>query len=224
MANAPQQGNDADDDQNIIEADEDPLVKRIQHERELDDEEAGFAAREAEFAAAAEQRARHLHEEHRDLEAQQIHSEAEWLMDDAIHNMQEVNRREAEVIALEAQRKQQLSLTLREMPRQSLQTLRGAVARVAEYVEHLTPEDKLSIGLNANMDAAHIEEIRAEIVVRGQTLDRWLASEHQVRHNPIAVIEELVAFTAAVMTIADHFEPLLKLAREFGQLLLQFHI
>ncbi len=219
-----QQSNNTDNDPNIVDADGDPLVQRIQHERELDDEEAEFAAQEAAFAAAAEQRAKHLHEEHRDTEAQQIHHEASWLMDDAIKTMQEVNRHDAVVVALEAQRKQQLSVTLLEMPRQRLITLRDAVSRVTEYVENLSPEDKLAIGLSARMDASHLEEIRGEIIVRGQALDQALSTEHKVKQNPMAVIEELVAFTAAVMTIANNFEPLLKLARDFGQLLLQFHI
>lgn len=220
----PQHDNQANDDPTIIEAATDPLLSRIEHERKVDDEEAGFAAQEAAFAAAAEQRAKHLHEEHRDEEAEEIHREASWLMGDAIHTMQEVNDHEKEVMALEAQRKDQLAVVLREMPRQGLQTLRDAVSRVTEFVENLTPEDKLAIGLNAHMDATHIEDVRAEIIVRGQTLDQLLATEARVRHSPAAVIEELIAFTAAVMTIADHFEPLLRLAHEFGHLLLQFHM
>lgn len=211
-------------EQDTVEADSDPLVQRIQHDRDVANEEANFARERAKFAAAEYDRAEELAVEHRDSEAQEMRRAAIADMHAATIDMEASVHHQQDVTTLEKQRKQQLSVTLREMSKQSLETLRDAVNRVTEYVENLTPDEKLTIGLNAGMDAPHLEEVRGAIISRGRVLDQTLASEYKIKHDPITVIEELIAFTAAMMTIADHFEPLLKLAHEFGQLLLQFHI
>lgn len=216
--------NDPNSDPTVVDAAPDPQVEKINRLHAEANADAEFAEAEAAFAREERERATRLHEEGRDDEADTTQLDAARHMQHALRVMHESNQEETEAGELEDERKRNLALVLRKMPEQSLETLRDAVTQVRTLVEELSPADKLAVCLAARMDQVHLEQLSAQVVSTGLALEQTLASAQRVKADPIRVIEDLVGFLAAAMTIADHFEPLMRLVQHFGQLLLQFRI
>lgn len=220
MADARQPG----DDDNVVEAAVDPTVKHIEDLRKAADDDSAFAKSQADFAAVEHDHAVQLRAEHRDAEADEINRDALQQMDAAKRTMQHSTEEAAEADVLETQQKHKWAGELRAMPNQSLDTLRTAVSRVRTFVEEMSPGDLLAVGLAAQMNGQQLSALRQQITTTGLALEEALVSPQSVRANAGRIVEDLVAFVAAVMTIADHLPPLFELMRHFGQLLMQFHI
>lgn len=213
-----------DDDDNIVDADPDPVTIRITQAQHAADEDASFAKAEAAFAAQEHQHAQRLREERRDAEADRYEHDAQARMTDAHDVMQQANREAAEANTLREQQTQRLAVVLRELPSQSLASLATAVGEVRRYVQNLTPAEKLKVGLAGHLNEHQIEELREHIVVTGFAIEQALSSGERTKANAVHVVEDLVAFVAAVMTLADHLPSLMDLIQRFGQTLSQFHL
>lgn len=213
-----------DNDETIIEADPDPTAVKISQMQHAADEDASFAQAEAAFAAQENKHAERLREEHRDADADRYQHDAQERMKDAGRVMEQSNNESADANRLREQQEQKLALVLQELPNQSLATLRTAVSEVRLYVQNLSSPEKLKVGLATSMNEQQIEELREHIVVTGFAIEQALATGDSARTHAGQVVQDLVAFVAAVMTIADHLPALLDIVHRFGQVLLQFHL
>lgn len=214
----------ADDNDDIVDAEPDPITVEIAHSQQTADEEASFAKAEAGFSTQEHRHADQLRTEGRWLEAESYDGDARERMLDAQRVMQEANAAEQAANKFREEKKHRLALDLQQMSNQSLASLRTAVVDVRAFVQNLTPADKLKVGLRTGFDEQRIEELRERVIVTGYAIEQALTSEEDVRRDAQRIIIDLVTFTAAVMTIADHIPALMDLVRHFGQLLLQFHL
>ena len=212
------------DDENIVEAEPDPTAVQIAHQLQIAEEDARFAKAEADFASQERQHVKQLREEHRWREAEYYEHDADARMLDAGRVMHDSTVEEGEANELRAKKEQQLAVDLQRMPNQNLASLRAAVSEVRVFVQNLTPADKLKVGLGAGLDEAAIAELRERVLVKGFAIEQSLAFDGGLqRQNAQQVIVDLVTFTAAVMTFADHLPALMEVVQRFGQLLMQFH-
>lgn len=222
--NVPDPKNQNQPPQDVVDADPDPTAVRIAQLEAEADEDAGFARAEAGFAAQEHQHAQELRKEGKIQEAVVYDDDARGRMEDASQVMEQANKETAEAERLREKEKEKLSLVLREMPNQGLATLRTAVSEVRLSVQNLSQADRLRVGLAAHLDEQRMEELREIVIIKGYAIEQALASGEHARKDAHHVIQDLVTFVAAVMTIADHLPPLLELVNRFGQLLLQFRL
>lgn len=216
------QHNGAQPQDTIVEADPDPNAARAAQLDSEDSEDAEFAQAEADFARKERLHARHLVEEGKVAEGEQYAHDAIDRMRDANTIMAHVQRGDAEVDRLRDAKHHELSLAVREMPDQSLMTLRDAVSAVRAYAENLTEGDVRKLSRVALLSEDVIEQKRQIILTTGVNIEITLNSVEQVRRDPYSLVRELVTFTTVAMELASHLPKLLDLINEFGRVLLQF--
>lgn len=212
------------DDPSIVEPAQDPAAVHLQQQQQMADGDADFARTEARFAVQEQKHVLQLRREGRWQEAESYARDARERMHDADMTMQVALEEDEEAEHLREDREKRLAVELQQMPNQSIATLRTAVADVRLFVQDMDPSDKLKVGLASGMNEDRIEAIRERAIVAGYAIEQALGIDAAVRSNPRQIIADLVTFTAAVMTLADHLPALMELVTRFGQLLSQFHL
>ncbi len=214
----------ANENNETIESGQDPANVHITHHQQTADDDGEFAKAEAGFAAMEHRRAEQLRADGRWLEADYYDHDASERMHDAERVMDEATKEEYEAKQLVADKQRKLALELQRASNQTVASLRNAVGEVRTFVQNLTPNDELRVGLSAHLDLERIVELRETVVVTGFAIEQALARNGGLQEQNIQqVIFDLITFTAAVMTLADHLPALMEVVQRFGQLLLQFH-
>ena len=190
------------EDENVVEAGQ-PTTEK---EQQLlnDDAQARFdyAKAQVHFAQIEHQIADDLTHLGKPEEAKNADLEAIHLFNDAAVQAERAHQEWAEVHTLRVHDTvERMAVVVQQEPRQSLVTLSTAVSSLTTYALQLNDHDYIRA---AQGDQAKARQIHETIASLGSSIKHALSRGIQTIDVARHVVQQIVEFVAAVMTVADH--------------------
>ena len=210
-------------DDNIVDADPDPIAERAAHLMHRAAEEAAFAREQSRFAQKTLDYSTDLDEEGQTDESEEYMREGTALMAAANQHMDRALEEDAEVKRLLEGKRHDMSRALSIMPDQNLYTLHDAVSAVREYVGSLSDLQIYDLGHAAHQSPAAVKAQCDVVVATGHHIEITLVSIEQVRRDPYSLAKQLVTFITIAMEFAKYLPKLHELMGTLWQVLASFH-
>lgn len=210
-------------DDNIVDADEDPKIAEIARLESDVVEEIGLGQSEGNFAYWERRVGIDRMQQGNDEAGKALLHDASEHFQDAADVMKHVDDELRQVQRLRAERQHELSRELREWTGQSLVSLGDAVRSVRTQVERMTEHDISKIVRLSKFSEEEVARKREAIIDYSQTIEITLNSVTEVRRDPLALVKALGAFTTLAFELAHYLPALMEKLEEFGRLLAQFH-
>lgn len=176
-----------------------------------------FAEAEARFAGAEHHTAERLRRMGDTKRANELDDDSMSHFDDAAQEFHIAEQELDEEYELRVQdRVDSLALVVKDSSRQELVPIGQAVEAVAAYVvQHMTERDFAEA---AGGDPYEGQQLRRQVLGLSESIRHGLAHTIHSAETARRVVEEIVNFVAAILTIADHVPHLRDVVHQFGAL------